>query len=74
MAIVIMFDTVEEVNSIFEGILNHTRKIMYQDDHILYGKANKYSRTSRKLTSGRRVQFYIHQLALLYKMKTTQLD
>lgn len=69
-----MFDTVDEVNYFYEEILQDSRKITYQDEHIIYETSHKYGKTSRRLASGRKIQFYIHQLALLYKIKKTKLD
>lgn len=69
-----MFVSKQEVTDWFEYILENKKKITYQGDHILYAGGDSYSRLTRTLAGGRKVQLYAHQLAALYKNRDTVLD
>ena len=72
-----MFDSVEQIQELFEQYITNRKKITHQGQCILYnvganGETNKYTRTS-VTTNGRKTYYYVHQLALLYKLKQVKL-
>ena len=69
-----MFSNVKEVKDIYEGLVQDKRKITHQGTHIIYKDGGSYSRLTRTLASGHKIQLYAHQLALLYRTEKTGLD
>ena len=67
--------SISQINHIYDEVVMGRRKLTYQDDHILYNAPkNTYTRTSKTFPGGPKIYFYVHQVALLYKLQITKLS